>query len=159
MFDWTSRRTVLQGLLIAPVALAAPPVLGKSEVQNALSVSAAYDALLGDRLRIVDVRTSKEWQSTGVGAGVWPISMHESGFTARLFAARKMSAGRPVGIICATGGRSATVLQWLARSDHVGFVDIPEGMLGSESGPGWLATGLPVVSMAQAISTLPDELG
>lgn len=153
-----TRRAVLSGLTALPVTLTAPAVLGQSENQPALSVSVAYDALLADQLRIVDVRTRKEWQTTGVGAGVWPISMHENGFTARLFAASRLAAGRPVAVICATGGRSGTVMQWLARRNKRGFVDIPEGMLGSQAGPGWLTTGLPVVSMAQALAALPNEL-
>jgi hypothetical protein len=33
----------------------------------------------------------------------------------------------------------------LAEAGFTGIVDVPEGMLGSSAGPGWLARDLPVV--------------
>ncbi len=93
-----------------------------------------------------------------MAVGAWLISMHESGFAERLFTARELAAGRTVAIICATGGRTRSVMQGLKRAGYTGFADVSEGMLGSSSGPGWIAAGLPLVSMEQALGNMPPDL-
>ena len=85
--------------------------------------------------------------------------MHERGFPERLFATRGLAGDRPVGLICATGGRSAAVLRALRQGGYSGYVDISEGMLGSRAGRGWIAAGLPVVSAGAALGALPTALG
>lgn len=152
-----NRRRVLLGLAAASLSLAASR--GVAQQRMIWSAREAYDGLLSDTLRVIDVRTRKEWQETGVGAGVWPISMHEDGFPDRLFAARDLAGGRGIGLICATGGRSAALLDALAQAGYAGFYDISEGMLGSPRGPGWVALGLPVVTFDAALASLPDDLG
>lgn len=135
--------------------------VGKLQAQHRTvwSASVAYDALLADRARVIDVRTRDEWEETGVGTGIWPISMHEDRFPERLFAAKDLSGDRDIGLICATGGRSAYLQRALARAGYDGYFDISEGMLGSENGPGWVASGLPVVSSETALASLPETLG
>lgn len=157
MIELHNRRNFGLGLATLPLLIAASrsPAL-TSEVWT---VSMAYDALLSDSARLIDIRSRGEWQETGVGAGIWPISMHDRAFPTRLFAAKDLAGDRTVGLICATGGRSATVFQALRKASYEGYVDVSEGMLGSNRGPGWLSAGLPVVTLDVALASLPEVLG
>ncbi|RFP85547.1 rhodanese-like domain-containing protein [Rhodobacteraceae bacterium 63075] len=150
------RRVFLLGLAASPFALAGSRL--HAQARTIWSADEAYDALLADRARVIDIRSREEWLETGVGAGIWPISMHEDRFPDRLFAAKALAGSRDVGLICATGGRSAALLRALRQAGYEGYVDISEGMLGSRRGPGWLAAGLPVVPRATSLASLPDEL-
>ena len=153
--DLNRRRFVL-GAHMTVLTVAASPLLAQS--RSVWSAENAFDALLSDTARIIDVRTHKEWQETGVGAGVWPISMHASGFPDRLFRAKELSGDRTVGLICATGGRSASLLRALRQAGYSGYADISEGMLGSGEGPGWVASNLPTVPLDVALNGLPPAL-
>ena len=150
------RRVFVLGLAASPIALASSRL--HAQARTIWSVDEAYEALLTDSARVIDVRSREEWLETGVGAGVWPISMHEDRFPDRLFAAKALAGSRDVGLICATGGRSASLLRALRQAGYEGYVDISEGMLGSRRGPGWLAAGLPVVPLEAALASMPEEL-
>ena len=63
-----------------------------------------------------------------------------------------------VGLICATGGRSASLIQALRQAGYSGYADISEGMLGSGEGPGWIASNLPTVPVDVALNGLPPAL-
>lgn len=117
------------------------------EIWSAPEVAEALDK---QAVILLDVRSRAEWAETGLAKGAWPVSMHEEGFAQRLFAARDFAAGRPVAIICATGGRSAQLLAALKSAGYSGFVDVSEGMLGSRRGPGWIARGLPITDLETA---------
>lgn len=80
------------------------------EIWSAPEVAAA---LKNEAVTLLDVRSRAEWAETGLAKGAWPVSMHEHGFEQRLFAARDLAAGRPIALICATGGRSARLLSAL----------------------------------------------
>lgn len=122
------------------------------------SAKRVHASLLEDRVRLLDIRSREEWRETGVAQGAWLVSMHEKRFPERLFATRQLAAGRTVALICATGGRSGAVLNALRQAGNAGFVDVSEGMLGNRLGPGWIAAGLPVVSMNEALAVLPAAL-
>ena len=122
------------------------------------TASQARQALLEDRIRMIDVRSRAEWLETGVAEGAWPISLHEDRFPERLFAARDLAADRPVALICATGGRSGYVMRSLHKGGYEGFIDVSEGMMGSHLGSGWVASGHPIVSAPTALSALPAIL-
>jgi len=140
----------LSTLSFAPIA--------RAQSREVWSVKQAHAALLEDRLRLLDIRSREEWQETGVAQGAWLVSMHEKRFPERLFATRQLAEGRTVALICATGGRSGAVMNALRQAGHAGFVDVSEGMLGNRLGPGWIAAGLPVVSMNEALAVLPAAL-
>lgn len=144
------------------ILLASTWVLGPQVVVAATreiwSAAEAADALAQDRISLIDVRSRPEWVETGVATGSWPISMHESGFEQRLFAARDLSGDKPIALICATGGRSGRLLRALKRAGYAGFIDVSEGMLGSSVGPGWIARGLPVTDLETSLTSLPDAL-
>ena len=144
---WAAAMTVLLALGNASTAAA-----------EVWSTQQAHEALQAEQIILVDIRTRGEWQETGVAAGAWPISMHEPDFERRLFALRDLAAGRPIALICASGGRSGAVMGALKRAQIDGFVDVSAGMLGSSAGTGWVKSGLPVVSLDQALDSLPDPL-
>jgi rhodanese-related sulfurtransferase len=146
-----NRRFFLFALPVAATPLAAQ----QADVWSAAQAGAALAA--GD-IVVLDIRSPEEWAETGVAKGAWPVTLHDEGFANRLFAAREMAAGRPVALLCATGGRTDYVMQALRKGGYDGFVDVSEGMMGSVLGRGWIAAGLPVVSAETALAALPDAL-
>ena len=50
----------------------------------------------------------------------------------------------PVALICARGVRSRKMTTRLTQAGFTRIIDVPEGMLGSGAGPGWLRAKLPV---------------
>lgn len=151
----TRRHTVTLLAFLPVQALATTAVAQGRDVWTAAE---ALEALLRDRIRMLDIRSSEEWQETGVAQGAWPVSLHDERFPERLFAARNLAETRAVALICATGGRSGAVMTNLRKSGYDSFIDVSEGMLGSRQGPGWIKAGLPIVTAQEAISALPSTL-
>lgn len=151
-----TRRQLLLLLALGPALPASTICLAQN--RNVWSVRQAYTALQEDRIRLLDIRSPKEWRETGVAQGAWPVSMHDIRFTTRLGTARELAESRPIALICATGNRSGLVTRALRMAGHDDLVDVPEGMLGSSAGPGWIKAGLPVVSMDDALAALPGAL-
>lgn len=149
------RRAFSTGLFCLPFAAALP---ARGQSADIWSAPRAWEALSSDEIRMIDVRSREEWSDTGVAERAWPISMHEARFPERLFAARELAVGRQVALICATGGRSGYIQRSLRKGGYDGFIDVSEGMLGSDLGAGWIAAGLPVVSAEQALAVLPPAL-
>lgn len=147
------RRLIIAGAC----AIAAPAVL-QAQQRDVWSADQAWVALASGRLGMLDVRTREEWRETGVAEQAWPVSMHEEGFQERLFAARSLAGDNPVALICAMGGRSGYLLRTLRNAGYSGYVDVSEGMLGSRAGPGWIARGLPIVPIDEALASLPPRL-
>ncbi|NNK67409.1 MAG: rhodanese-like domain-containing protein [Rhodobacteraceae bacterium] len=134
------------------------PGVASAAAREIWSALEAAEALNDEAIVLLDVRSRPEWAETGLAKGAWPVSMHERGFEQRLFAARDFAAGKPVALICATGGRSARLLAALKGAGYTGFIDVSEGMLGSRRGPGWIARGLPMSDLETALAALPDTL-
>ena len=123
-----------------------------------MTVQQVREALNRDELVLLDIRSREEWKETGVAHGAWPVSLHERSFGARLSQILTRHAGKPIALICATGGRSQYVQRTLLMRGIKSIIDIPEGMLGSRSGPGWIRANLPVVSMADALAAMPPDI-
>ena len=134
------------------------PQVVAAAMREIWTATEAADGLAQDKISLIDVRSRPEWVETGVAKDAWPISMHEPGFEQRLFAARDFSGEKPIALICATGGRSGRLLSALKRAGYAGFIDVSEGMLGSPTGPGWIARGLPVTNIEVALASLPGAL-
>ena len=147
-----------RGFLSLTAAIAAVPAFSKAATRDIWTAPETAEALLRDEIVLLDVRSRGEWRETGVAQGAWPLSMHEKGFQERLFTARELSTGKTIALICATGGRSARLLFALKRAGYTEFVDVSEGMMGSKLGPGWIARGLPVVSLDAALAEMPEDL-
>ena len=89
---------------------------------------------------------------SGVAEGAWPVSMHTPDFPKQLQAILAQHPPEHIGLICATGGRSAYVTEVLARNGLPGVIDVSEGMFGNGQGAGWIARGLPTVTVDDVIA-------
>lgn len=119
--------------------------LGAEIGPNALSAEAAYAQAQAGHITLVDIRRPDEWRGTGIPKHAVPLDMRQADFTNDLAALVSSAPGRPVALICARGVRSAVLARRLAKAGFTDVMDVPEGMLGSGAGSGWLARGLPVV--------------
>lgn len=106
---------------------------------------AAHRGATGGDLLLVDIRRPDEWHATGIGEGAVALDMRAPDFTAALDALAAGDRDRPIALICARGVRTARLSKALSAEGFGRIIDVPEGMLGSLAGPGWLKRGLPVV--------------
>nr|WP_174822788.1 rhodanese-like domain-containing protein [Ruegeria lacuscaerulensis] len=109
-----------------------------------LTVAKAHNQALSGDILLVDIRTPKEWQATGVGEGAHPLDMRRDDFIQALVLLTGGNRDAPVALICARGVRSARMSNRLTEAGFTNVIDVPEGMLGSAAGPGWVRAGLPV---------------
>lgn len=144
-----ARRFVLLGGVSALVVGAAGGWFAYSQSQfldNTLSVTEAYDAAKARKVFLIDIRRPEEWAETGIGEGAAPLDMRRDDFVQALDDLTGADKSAPIALICARGVRSRYLTQVLRNGGYEQIIDVPEGMLGSFAGPGWLKKGLPVVS-------------
>jgi rhodanese-related sulfurtransferase len=115
---------------------------------SSLSVAEAHARAASGEILLVDIRRPDEWAETGLGEGAYPLDMRRPDFAVAFARLREAAPGRPVALICVRGVRSSQLLARLAAADVGPLIDVPEGMLGSGAGQGWLAAGLPVARLA-----------
>ena len=133
------------GLLPALLLLALLLQAGGLAAQPAkLAVADAYRAAQAGEIILVDIRTPEEWQETGIAEGAVALDMRARDFIPTLVALRQSQPEKQIAFICAVGGRSGYLNRFLYRNGFGNTADVPEGMLGSAAGPGWLKAGLPV---------------
>lgn len=138
----------LRGFLIALCAM----FLGAGAQAQTVKLSApdALVAVQSGQMILLDIRRPSEWRKTGVASVARPVSMHDRQFGPNL---SKIIADNPdtqIGLICATGGRTDYVAQFLASKGIGNIVDVSEGMLGNGQAPGWIARGFPIVDLETA---------
>ncbi|MEM6310580.1 MAG: rhodanese-like domain-containing protein [Pseudomonadota bacterium] len=112
---------------------------------TALSVQDAHAQANSGEVVLVDIRRPDEWARTGIGEGALPIDMRREDFTDALLQATAGRTDARVALICARGVRSRKMTERLTAAGFTQIIDVPEGMLGSGAGPGWLRAKLPVV--------------
>ncbi|AXI57068.1 hypothetical protein SuNHUV7_22630 (plasmid) [Pseudoseohaeicola sp. NH-UV-7] len=112
-----------------------------------LDVQAAHDAAVRNEILLIDIRRPDEWALTGIPAPAVAIDMRRPDFAAQLQRLNAEYPDRPVAVICARGVRSRRLAASLMEAGFAGVLDVPEGMLGSGAGPGWMARRLPVRQM------------
>ena len=113
--------------------------------EGKLTAIAAFAAAQAGEILLVDIRRPDEWQRTGIAEGAVPIDMRRPDFTDAVLAARA-SPTPPIALICARGVRSARMTARLTDAGLTPIIDVPEGMLGSFAGPGWVKRDLPLQS-------------
>ncbi len=113
-----------------------------------LSVAEAYDKAASGDIVLIDIRRPDEWRNTGIGEGAQPLDMRREDFVAALTTLVGGDLDAPIALICARGVRSAGMTRRLSQAGFTGIFDVPEGMLGSRAGPGWLASDLPTRAFA-----------
>lgn len=117
---------------------------------DTLSPEEAHALAVAGDMFLIDIRRPDEWQATGVGEGAFPLDMRRDDFVARLREITSDAPSRPVALICARGVRSSQLTTRLKAAGMDNLLDVPEGMVGSRAGPGWIARGLPVVAPDKA---------
>lgn len=131
--------TVGGGLAIREYRLIPPAYAG-----GQLGVQDAHAGALAEDILLIDIRTPREWRATGVGEGAYPLDMRRDDFEQALSELVKGRHDAPIALICARGVRSARMSNRLTQAGFTNIIDVPEGMLGSAAGPGWVRSGLPV---------------
>lgn len=121
-------------------------ILADNDGAQALTPAQAYQGAVSGDLVLVDIRRPEEWASTGIGKGAVRIDMRRPDFEEALLSATAGDRTRPVALICARGVRSRHMTERLTAAGFTRIIDVPEGMLGSGAGPGWLRGDLPVVA-------------
>jgi rhodanese-related sulfurtransferase len=113
---------------------------------DVIDAPTAQQLVAEGKLMLIDIRRPDEWAKTGVAEGAVPLDMRREDFAEALKALAQGNTSAPIALICARGVRSARTANMLASAGFDNISDVPEGMLGSAAGPGWLARKLPVVT-------------
>jgi len=113
-----------------------------------LTAPEAFSRAQAGQLTLIDIRRPDEWRQTGVAAGALRINMvHPQGvpgFVRQVGAELDGRRDTPIGLICRTGNRTTHMQKALQEAGFTHVYHIPEGMVGSSAGPGWIGRGLPV---------------
>ncbi|MDB2407399.1 rhodanese-like domain-containing protein [Jannaschia sp.] len=117
---------------------------------GALTVENARAQAEAGEIYLIDIRRPDEWAKTGIAQSAIPIDMRRDDFEDVLRALFAKTGEKPVALICARGVRSDRMNERLEAAGFGGILDVPEGMLGSGAGPGYLERGLPVRAPTQA---------
>lgn len=110
-----------------------------------LSATEAQRQAQAGKILLLDIRTPEEWAATGSGVGAKRLDMRRDDFVAALDKLLGGDRSKPVALICARGVRSSRLSRTLREGGYSNIIDVPEGMMGSYAGPGWLERGLPIV--------------
>ena len=144
-----SRRKLLTGLVLGGVGASAAFGWWNIRYRNyysgeELTPEEAHALATGGEITLIDIRRPDEWDLTGSGEGAKRLDMRRDDFITEL---EKLVAGNrnaPIALICARGVRSDRMSKRLTEAGFTRIIDVPEGMLGSGAGPGWLKRGLPI---------------
>lgn len=115
-----------------------------------LSADSARELARRDALLVVDVRTGREWRTTGLpekAVGISLAGKGEASFVGMVLDAVDGDRSHPLATICASGVRSARAADILRRHGFSEVYDIAEGMMGNGHAPGWIERGLPLRAM------------
>lgn len=136
-----NRRELIAGLSLTFAASS----FNLASAGGVLSASEAHSQAQAGKILLVDIRTPEEWAKTGSGAGAKRLDMRRDDFVAALDKLLGGDRSKPVALICAKGVRSSRLSRALRAGGYSNIIDVPEGMMGSYAGPGWLERDLPVV--------------
>jgi rhodanese-related sulfurtransferase len=115
-----------------------------------MSAPEAANAVASNEMILIDIRSPGEWAETGVAQGAIALTMHNPDFPQQITAILNADHGKTIGLICATGGRTEYVVAFLSQNGFDDVVDVSEGMMGNDRGPGWIARGMPLISSDDA---------
>ena len=114
------------------------------DVANQLSVEDAHRRAEAGEIVLIDIRRPDEWAATGSPASGHRLDMRQEDFTASLLELVQGARDAEIALICARGVRSSRLTNRLVEEGFTNIIDVPEGMLGSAAGPGWVRAGLPL---------------
>ncbi len=147
-----TRRWVLMGgagAIAAGFAIREYRLIPQDYAGGQLDVTQAHQKAVAGDVLLVDIRTPREWKATGLGQGALPLDMRREDFIPALVQMAGGDMSAPVALICARGVRSARLSNQLTAAGFTNIIDVPEGMLGSAAGPGWVRAGLPVETFVE----------
>lgn len=119
-------------------------VSSTAQAAKALSAAEAHRQAEAGKIVLIDIRTPEEWTETGSGSSARRLDMRRGDFTAALDKLLGGDKSKPVALICARGVRSSRLSRALRDAGYTAIIDVPEGMMGSYAGPGWIERGLPL---------------
>jgi len=138
----TKGRKTMFAALLAAFGFGAPAQAEDIDVQTAHARAAANQTL------IIDVRTPREWASTGAPQGAARINLYDDGgadaFIAKVLAAVNGDRDAPVAMICRTGARSSQATKLLETAGFTAVSNVRGGVAGARNADGWFEAGLPV---------------
>lgn len=119
-------------------------IFAEASAEGMLTVETAFAQAEAGEIYLLDIRRPDEWERTGIATPAIPLDMRRDDFETVLQAIFAASGERPVALICARGVRSDRMNTRLATAGFTDILDVPEGMLGSGAGPGYLDRDLPL---------------
>ena len=129
------------------IVLLALPAVAQNAVPS-LTAAEARALIESEQMVLIDIRQPEEWRQTGVAEGAVRVSMNHpeggQGFLRDVLAAVNGNTDAALVLICRTGNRTSQVVPALQQWGFSRVYHIPEGMLGSLYGPGWIRSGLPL---------------
>ena len=125
-------------------------IFADASTEGALTVENALAEAEAGNIYLIDIRRPDEWEKTGVASPAIPLDMRRDDFETVLQSIFDANGERPVALICARGVRSDRMNQRLEAAGFTNVLDVPEGMLGSGAGPGYLKRDLPTRSPTDA---------
>ncbi|SDZ40992.1 Rhodanese-related sulfurtransferase [Jannaschia faecimaris] len=143
-----SRRQILLigGGTAVAIAATSYALLQRDRFEGAeMSPPEVLESVRAGQLMLIDIRRPDEWNGTGIAEGAIMLDMRRDDFVAALTDLAGDDLTQPIALICARGVRSDRISARLLEAGFTNIIDVPEGMLGSSAGPGWLERELPVV--------------
>ena len=134
-----SRRFVLAGI---PALILATPAFA---LEGKITPVQAHQLAATNEITLIDVRRPDEWAATGSGVGAHRLDLRRRDFVSELTKLVEGDKTAPIALICARGVRSLFTARQLVKAGFTNIIDVPEGMMGSRAGPGWIKRGLPLV--------------
>ena len=119
--------------------------LAEDSLGDSIAPDVAHQNAIAGNITLIDIRRPDEWNRTGSGEGANRLDMRRDDFVVALNEIVDGDKAAPIALICARGVRSSRMSNLLIKAGFTNIIDVPEGMLGSAAGPGWLERGLPVV--------------
>ncbi len=119
-------------------------VFADAAADGALTVEEVHKRANAEDVYLIDIRRPDEWKRTGIASSAIPLDMRRDDFETTLRSLIAQKGERPVALICARGVRSDRMNRRLMEAGFTNIIDVPEGMIGSGAGPGWIARDLPL---------------
>ena len=116
-----------------------------------IDIKTAIKSYNANELKIIDIRTLKEWKMTGIIPHSYLINMHNEDFSENINFLEKVekfinqNKKHDIAFICASGARSEIVASYFKEKNYTNIFHIPQGILG-KSKDGWLYLGYPIES-------------
>ena len=116
-----------------------------------INIIQALESYKSNKLKIIDIRTFKEWKMTGTIPNSYLINMHEEDFSENLNFIEETekvineNKEFDIAFICASGARSEIAANYFIEKNYKNIFHIPQGILGKNK-DGWLFLGYPIES-------------